>query len=162
MVRKNFLVLMVSGLAVAACGSQPAQTPAEQPTAAAEAPALAENIEIPAPGTETQGNDVVAAADTNAAPAAFAQCAVCHTATKDGKNGVGPNLWGVAGGKAAQKAGFAYSDKLKAAALTWDDATLDTWLTNPMKLVPGTKMVFAGQPDAAKRQALIAYLKTLQ
>ena len=31
----------------------------------------------------------------------FARCAICHTVQKGGPNGLGPNLFGVAGRKAA-------------------------------------------------------------
>ena len=77
-------------------------------------------------------------------------------------NGVGPSLAGVAGRKAGSVPGFAYSDANKASGLTWDEKTLDTYLTNPMKMVPGTKMTFAGLPDPAQRKAVIDYLKTLK
>ncbi len=40
-------------------------------------------------------------------------------------------------------------------------AALDRYLTDPMGVVPGTKMAFAGVKDAAKRQEIINYLKTL-
>ena len=58
--------------------------------------------------------------------------------------------------------GYAYSDPLKNAGLTWDEATLDKWLTAPMTMVPGTKMVFPGMPDPARRKAVIDYLNTLK
>jgi hypothetical protein len=29
--------------------------------------------------------------------------------------------------------------------ITWNEATLDEYLTNPKKFIPGTKMVFAGE-----------------
>ena len=51
---------------------------------------------------------------------------------------------------------------MKNAGLTWDDATLDEYLTAPMKKVPGTKMTFAGLSDPAARKEVIAYLKTLK
>jgi len=101
----------------------------------------------------------VAAAD--ARPAAYAQCAACH-AVEPGKHGIGPSLHGVYGAKAGALPGFAYSEKLKTAGLTWDDATLDRWLAGPMKMVPGTKMSYAGMSDPAKRAEIIAYMKTLK
>jgi cytochrome c len=58
--------------------------------------------------------------------------------------------------------GYGFSDAMKGANLTWDDATLDEFLTSPMKKVPGTKMTFAGLTDAAKRKDVIDYLKTLK
>lgn len=95
-----------------------------------------------------------------AAPATFARCAVCHNAEKGAPAKIGPNLYGVYGKKAAAGS-FAYSAALKNAKLTWNDATLDKWLTGPMQLVPGTMMSFPGLKDAAKRAEVIAYLKTL-
>jgi cytochrome c len=96
-----------------------------------------------------------------AAPAEFAMCAACHS-VKAGQNLIGPSLAGVAGKKSGAAAGYSYSPAFKAAGVTWTDANLDKWLTAPMKMVPGTKMAFAGYPDAAKRKAVIAYLKTLK
>ncbi|MEC3912453.1 c-type cytochrome [Sphingobium sp. CR2-8] len=96
-----------------------------------------------------------------APPPAFGTCRACHTVQKDGKNGLGPNLFGVAGRPAASLPGFTYSAALKASKLRWDDKTLDEFLAAPMKKVPGTRMPI-GSPDPAKRAALIAYLKSLK
>ena len=130
-------------LTLAACGK-----PAEQKPA----------------GTDTADPSLTASASTagtGGKPAAFAQCAACHS-VEPGKNGVGPTLAGLVGRKAGTQAGFAYSEANKNSGLTWDEQTLDTYLTNPMKLVPGTKMVYAGMGDPADRKALIDYLKTLK
>ena len=128
--------------------------------AVALAAALAGCKQAPvAPAPETATTPAVAAGP--AKPAAFGQCAACHS-VEPGMNGVGPSLVGVAGRKAGSVPGFAYSDANKASGLTWDEKTLDTYLTNPMKMVPGTKMTFAGLPDPAQRKAVIDYLKTLK
>lgn len=116
--------------------------------------------EAPAADGSTEATATTAAA-SDGSPAAFAQCKVCHSIEKD-KHGVGPSLFGVYGTKAGEIPGFAFSSAMKASGLTWDDATLDEYLAAPMKKVPGTKMSFAGQPDAAKRKEVIEYLKTLK
>lgn len=90
-----------------------------------------------------------------------AQCAVCHSTTS-GRNMLGPSLAGIANRKAGSVAGFAYSPAMKKSNLKWGKATLDRYLADPRKTVPGTKMVYAGQKDAAKRSALVAYLMTLK
>ena len=98
------------------------------------------------------------AADPENGKTVFNKCKACHQVDK---NAVGPHLGGVVGRKAASVEGFAYSDALKKSDLTWDEATLDKWLAAPSKLVPGTKMIFAGIKDDGERGDLIAYLKTL-
>jgi cytochrome c len=131
-------------LAVSACGSPPEDKPTD--TAG------------PTTGTATPAA-TVAAADKK--PIAFAQCASCH-AVEPGKHGIGPSLAGVYGTKSGEIAGYAFSEPMKQAGLTWDDATLDAYLTNPMKVIPGTKMTYAGMGDPAKRKDVIAYMKTLK
>lgn len=113
------------------------------------------------------GLPAVAAAQSAGDPVAgakqFGQCRVCHTTVAGGPDGVGPNLVGVYGSKAAsRRPKFAYSAALKASKLTWDDATLDKWITDPGALVKGTKMAFIGLPRKQARDNVIAYLKTLK
>ena len=84
-------------------------------------------------------------------------CAVCHT-LEAGKNKIGPSLAGVVGRKAGSVPGFSYSAANKDSGDTWDEQTLDTYLTDPRKFMPGTKMVFAGLKNTEDRKALIAYL----
>jgi cytochrome c len=114
----------------------------------------------PEDATVTAPTNEVAVADPNAAPPAFAQCATCHSVQAGVKTGLGPNLHGVIGRKSGAQEGFYYSAAMKAANLTWDEATLDKFLEKPMVSVPGTRMSYAGQSDAAKRAAIIAWLKT--
>ncbi|MGY2047555.1 c-type cytochrome [Methylobacterium sp. JK268] len=99
------------------------------------------------------------AQDAAAGEKTFAQCKACHAF---GKNGVGPDLKGVVGRKAGTHEGYNYSAALKDSGLTWDEATLHKWLTNPKGLVSGTKMIFAGIKDDKKIDEVIAYLKTQQ
>lgn len=90
------------------------------------------------------------------------KCKVCHTFAKGDKARIGPNLYGVHGGKAAQKEGYKYSKGIVAADLTWDDATLDAYLLKPRDVVKRGKMVFAGFKKQSDRDDVIAFLKTLK
>lgn len=75
-----------------------------------------------------------------------------------GKNGLGPSLAGIVGKKAASVLGFNYSAAMKASNITWNGDTLDSYLTDPQKTVPGNKMPFPGMKTAHERQSVISYL----
>jgi cytochrome c len=87
-----------------------------------------------------------------------ARCTACHSVDY---NGVGPAHRGVFGRAAGQAAGFsAYSAALKQSGLVWTEQSLERWLSDPEKLVPGQRMG-VNVPDATERADLIAYLKSL-
>jgi cytochrome c len=70
----------------------------------------------------------------------------------------GPRLAGVYGRKAGSIGGFTYSAGLKNSGVTWNDATLEKWLSDPDLMVPDNNMSFS-VPKAEERRNLIAYLK---
>ncbi len=91
----------------------------------------------------------------------FRQCAACHSLAP-GDHRTGPSLANVVGRKAGSVEGFRrYSDALKGARLTWDEATLDKWLASPQRLVPGNTMAFGGIRERQAREDLIAYLRAV-
>lgn len=103
-----------------------------------------------------------AAGDAAAGKSIFqGQCSICH-AVQQGRNMVGPSLFGVVGRKSGGEAGYNYSPPFKTLGVTWDEATLDKYLADPRAMVPGTKMTYGGLKDDAKRANLIAYLATLK
>jgi cytochrome c2 len=122
----------------------------------------------PAPtATETSAatTDTAAAATPGSGDAAngekvFKKCRACHQAV-EGKNGVGPSLWGVVGRAVASVEGFNYSDAMLSRGGTWDFAALNAFLTDPKGTVPGTKMSFPGLKSEQDRLDVITYLNEI-
>jgi cytochrome c len=104
---------------------------------------------------------VLAAGDAKRGAGLFRQCTACHS-TEPGEHLTGPSLAHVFGHKAATANGFQrYSDALKRADVTWNEATLEAWLVDPERFVPGNSMTFPGVRDTQARQDLVAYLKAV-
>lgn len=95
-------------------------------------------------------------------PASFAMCAVCHKTAAGERSTLGPNLWGVGGRKAGALPGYAFSPAMKKAAAPWSRPRLLAFIADPRKVVPGTKMAFAGQKDPKKAAELADYLLSLK
>jgi cytochrome c2 len=106
---------------------------------------------------------LVAPAAANAADAArgeklFVDCASCHSIER-GVDGVGPSLFGLFQRKAGDVADYRYSPALKRSGIAWTPQTLDTYIADPQKSVPGNRMPYSGMPNATDRADLIAYLQ---
>ena len=83
------------------------------------------------------------------------RCTGCHAMEADRE---GPRLAGVFGRKAGSVAGFDYSPALKNSGMTWNEVTLEKWLTDPDVMVPSNNMGIA-VPKAQERADLVAYFK---
>jgi cytochrome c len=98
----------------------------------------------------------------NVGPEAFNNnCRTCHSAN-EGDNRLGPSLNKVIGRKAGTAPGYSnYSQGLKSSGITWDEATLDKFITNPDAVVPNNNMKpFKGVADETVRAKIIAFLKS--
>jgi nitrite reductase (NO-forming) len=127
---------------------QPAPSGSQHQHMAATAP----QAQPAAPGSMTaQGGDPQAGRQV------YRKCQACHS-LEPGKNTVGPSLAGIVGQKAGNVPNFNYSPALKAANITWDVATLDAYLLDPQKTVPGNRMPFPGLKTENERKDVIAYL----
>jgi cytochrome c len=83
------------------------------------------------------------------------RCGGCHALDRDIG---GPRLGGVYGRRAGSVQSFSYSDALKNSGIVWDRETLDQWLRDPERLVPGTDMAFRVEKEEERRQ-IIAFLQ---
>ncbi len=86
----------------------------------------------------------------------YARCLACHALAYDR---VGPRHCGLFGRRAGSVPQFSYSPAMKKSGIVWNDKTLDRFLTQPLKMVPGTAMTYDGVADPKERADLIAYLK---
>lgn len=112
------------------------------------------NVADSAPGQ--MANEPVLAGDaTRGADLFNRRCTGCHSLAQSRE---GPRLAGVYGRAAASVPDFPYSAALKGAQLTWNEKTLEKWLTDPDAFVPGVNMDFR-VPKAQERADLIAFLK---
>ncbi len=87
----------------------------------------------------------------------FRKCQACHSLDA-GKNLLGPSLAGVVGRRSGVEPGYSYSPAMKQANLIWDPQTLDRYLDDPAKVVPGNKMPFPGLKTDHDRADVIAFL----
>lgn len=90
----------------------------------------------------------------------YKRCQSCHSLDQEGRHKVGPNLWNIYGSVAGKREDFKYSAAMAEMTTVWDDESLDAYIENPRKYLPGGKMAFAGLRKAEDRAALLAYLKS--
>src|SRR5215469_13789120 len=97
------------------------------------------------------GQDVPAGDATRGQAYFKISCEVCHSPALGPDNTVimkqGPSLVGVMGRAAGSSPHFNYTRAMRESGLTWDAATLNRFLANPMSVTPGTTMPMP-VPDA--------------
>jgi cytochrome c len=164
------VVALSAFLAACSGGGSESSEPEKTAEAAAPAPAAAPAA-APAPAAPagppaatdvtTLDGTTFASFTGNAAAGklVFAQCRTCHV-TDAGVNKTGPSLNGIIGRTAGSVAGFNYSPANKGSGIVFTKEKLFQYLEKPQRVIPKTKMIFAGLPDAQKRADVIAYLET--
>lgn len=143
--------LVPAVLALAACGGK--QPEAEAP--AEETVEEVAEVEAPEPPADVAFADLTG--DAAAGETVFAQCRTCHL-VDEGKNGVGPSLYGIVGRQAGSIEGFRYSDANANSGVTWTPEVMFEYLEAPREFMPGTRMAFPGLKNPQDRADVIAYL----
>ena len=108
------------------------------------------------------GAATAAIAQPSTPPADFGICSACHESTAKAAPSLGPNLFGIGGRKSGGAEGYDYSDAMKAYGKAWTADTLQAFILDPAKAVPGNKMDYPGANDAASAKAISDYLMTLK
>ncbi|MBV8169545.1 MAG: cytochrome c family protein [Alphaproteobacteria bacterium] len=99
------------------------------------------------------------AADAEHGKTLFKACLTCHT---EKPGAIGPSLKGVVGRHAGALEDFRYSPAMKRSDLTWDEASLRDYISDPQGKVKGNRMPFAGIKQPSDADDIVAYRKTLQ
>ena len=131
----------------------------QQPSALASAPALDHTMAqgmIPAPAQPPSVAAPINAGDAAAGRLVFRKCQACHS-MEPGKTILGPSLAGILGRKAGSDPSYSYSPAMKQANIVWDAKSLDAYLRDPQKVVPGNKMPFPGLKTDNDRADVIAF-----
>lgn len=103
-----------------------------------------------------------AGADPARGERVFQRCFACHSVVTGEDQLPGPNLRGVIGRRAGTRPGFRFSPALieaGARGLVWTRATLDAYLADPERFLPGTEMAMPGLRETNDRRDVIDYLQ---
>jgi nitrite reductase (NO-forming) len=111
----------------------------------------------PAGGQAVAQATPIAGGDPAAGRQVFRKCQACHS-LEPGKNILGPSLAGVVGRKSGAEPAYSYSPAMKQANIVWDEKTLDAYLADPQKAIPGNKMPFPGLKTDHDRADVMAFL----
>ena len=90
-------------------------------------------------------------------------CMACHS-IKAGEHGIGPSLFGVIGRMAGSAPGYAYSDAMRNAGVTWITENMVKHLMDTRGFIPGNRMgsMFKGVSTSNDGDSIAAYLATLK
>ena len=109
----------------------------------------------------SQTEDIMALfASTSAADGekVFKKCVSCHSIAKEGKNKIGPKLFGILGRQAGSISDYKYSKAMASHGKTWSFDEMNNFLIKPKDWIKRTKMSFAGLKKAKDRAAVILYM----
>ena len=147
------LAVLLACALVAGCGDRgdvEDDTPKPPKPRVSEAEKLARVAALPAPYDT---------ADLENGRRKYALCRSCHVLDDDGPRMTGPHLEELFGREAGgEDDDYRYSEALAKSGITWDAASLDSWIENPRAMVPGNKMAFAGIKSPQDRIDIIGYL----
>ena len=105
-------------------------------------------------------NELLALGDMAHGEKVFKKCSACHMIVSDGKNMIGPNLWGVIGRTAGSVNDYKYSKAMVAYGKEWNFEEMNAYLIKPQAYIKGTKMAFAGLRKEKDRASVILFMNS--
>ena len=105
-------------------------------------------------------NQLLALGDLVHGEKVFKKCSACHMIASEGKNMIGPNLWGVIGRNAGAISDYKYSKAMIAYGKEWTFEEMNSYLIKPQAYIRGTKMAFAGLRKEKDRASVILYMNS--
>ena len=88
----------------------------------------------------------------------FKKCAACHSIKMNGKNKIGPKLWGVMFRPVGSITDYKYSKALSGYKKEWNWEEINGFLIKPSAWIKGNKMGFAGLKKEKDRASVMLYL----
>ncbi|MCD5993107.1 c-type cytochrome [Pseudomonas sp. CDFA 602] len=85
-------------------------------------------------------------------------CSGCHKIGPSARNAFGPPLNGIIGRKAGQQEGYVYTQGMKDSDITWTREQLRSYIKDPGKVVPGTRMKLWWMGSDERMEVLLEYL----
>ena len=131
-----------------------------QPAYVVEAPTVKTAIAGTAASCSVDIKALLALGTVEHGKAVFKKCSACHVMAKEGKNKIGPDLYGVLGRQSAAISDYKYSKALIAHGKKWSFAEMNSYLIKPQAHIKGTKMAFAGLKKEKDRASVILYMNT--
>jgi cytochrome c len=88
------------------------------------------------------------------------QCMACHEVGPGARhNNRAPQLNAIVGRVAGGSAGYPFSNALRNAQITWDEANMVQFLTDPQTIMPGNRHTGVRAVSVQEAENIIAYLK---
>lgn len=157
---KSCLLVAAASMALSACGGGAEEPAADAPADAAAPAAVAEAP--PADSIDTIDGTTLASFTPDVAngETVYMQCQSCHS-LEPGDNRIGPSQHAMIGRAAGVVEGYEYTAANANSGIVWTPEKMFQYLENPQRVIPGTKMAFAGLSSGQDRADVIAYLATI-
>ena len=148
-------ILAAAVLPLSACGKPDGESTAvsEKGTSASKTDGGASQVDIASLSADP--------AEVERGRKLYSNCSICHSDSSSKPSPAGPHLEGVVGRDIGSVSDYPYTPALADAGGVWTAEKLTAFLKDPQAAYQGTAMAYAGMAKEEDRQAMIAFLATL-